>query len=223
MTEPSAKASLPTPITVQLWCTFSAPTKSPADRLKARIQTHAVATALNLKGLLFMVLSSAMLENSIKFERKISKRLSETSGHWLMLPDNQKARRGHLSARALSRFLLTYSHPSHPVSICLRRASTPAGVFSSQFGPLGLTSLYSSREMGVISVAIVRFLMKGSCCGRSLPSLQPSSPPPFPSDSRAESIKLTFVTERPSLTHLAYQEVLIAAEASIEYSSSFSL
>jgi hypothetical protein len=32
-------------------------------------------------------------------------------------------------------------------------------------------------------------------------------------------LKLTFVAERPLPTHLAYQEVLMAAESSTEYSS----
>ncbi|MFZ2055534.1 MAG: acid--CoA ligase [Candidatus Aminicenantales bacterium] len=32
-------------------------------------------------------------------------------------------------------------------------------------------------------------------------------------------LKLTFVAERPPPTHLAYQEVLMAAEASTEYLS----
>jgi hypothetical protein len=34
-----------------------------------------------------------------------------------------------------------------------------------------------------------------------------------------DHLKLTFVAEKPPPTHLAYQEVLMAAEASIEYSS----
>jgi len=37
-------------------------------------------------------------------------------------------------------------------------------------------------------------------------------------DRIIDHLKLTFIAERPPPTHLAYQEVLMAAEASPEYS-----
>jgi hypothetical protein len=38
-------------------------------------------------------------------------------------------------------------------------------------------------------------------------------------DRIIDHLKLTFIAERPPPTHLAYQEVLMAAEASTDYSS----
>jgi hypothetical protein len=42
-------------------------------------------------------------------------------------------------------------------------------------------------------------------------------------DKIIDHLKLSFVAERPPPSHIAYQEVLMAAEASTEYSSWFSL
>jgi hypothetical protein len=55
MTDPSAEASLPTPITVQLWSPFSAAERRPDTKIRAEIQTPPTATALSIKRLVFMV------------------------------------------------------------------------------------------------------------------------------------------------------------------------
>jgi hypothetical protein len=59
MTEPSAEASLPTPITVQLWGMFSAADKNLAARIVAAIKASPPAKILSPKREIFMVFSSA--------------------------------------------------------------------------------------------------------------------------------------------------------------------
>jgi hypothetical protein len=55
MTEPSAEASLPTPITVQLWGTSSAAERNPDNRMAAAIQARRLAQILSLEPVDFIV------------------------------------------------------------------------------------------------------------------------------------------------------------------------